>query len=136
MTSWEAEEFDIPRRIGTGGPEYLRARSRGSRGRLDAVSSSGGHGIREHLDLATRVDYIAKIETGGEIPNPDFICLVAESLSQDPETLLRIAKETRLARLEREIDHRQVAALSRRIEASTKLQRKERRMAKTVSLIN
>ena len=93
--------------------------------------------VRELAEAVGRsVAYIAKIETGGEIPNPDFICLVAESLSQDPEPLLRIAKETRLARLERDIDRRQMAALSRHLEPSKQPEREERRMAKTVSLIN
>src|SRR4051812_21906074 len=95
------------------------------RQRVDA-----GLTVRELADAVGRsVAYIAKIETGGEIPSPDFICLVAESLSQDPNALLRIAKQTRLARLEREIDLRQTAALSRCVGTSPKTERKEPRMA-------
>src|SRR5205809_1094747 len=102
------------------------------RQRMDA-----GLTVRELAEAVGRsVAYIAKIETGGEIPSPDFICLVAASLSQDPVALLRIAKETKLARLEREIELRETAALSRCVGIATKPERKERRMAKTVSLIN
>jgi chromosome partitioning protein len=98
---------------------------------------AAGLTVRELADAVGRsVAYIAKIETGGEIPNADFICLAAGALGQEPTSLLRVAKEARLARLEREIELRETAALARYTDTSTVVERKEPRMAKAVSLIN
>lgn len=94
--------------------------------------------VRQLAEAVGRsIAYIAKIETGGEIPSPEFICLLGDALGHDPELLLRLAKECRLALVEREIDQRQLSALSRYLGSSKgATDDQERRMAKTVSFIN
>jgi chromosome partitioning protein len=64
------------------------------------------HGLTVR-DLSSRigksVGYIGKIEAQGEVPNPELIRKIADLFRSDPQPLLALARESRLAEAERNI---------------------------------
>jgi chromosome partitioning protein len=91
--------------------------------------------------LGKSVAYLAKIEVQGEIPGPQFTCEMARSLGATPITLLRLAKESRLSNLEREVNREYAEAFLQADAAQAKPseQNEEKgahNMSTVVSLIN
>ena len=94
-------------------------------------------------ELARRIKksvaYIGKIETQGEMPTAALICDLAIALDRDPELLLRLAKESQLDTMEREINRRHTEAIKahRKSKHEHHFQTQEGvHMATTVSFIN
>jgi chromosome partitioning protein len=88
-------------------------------------------------DLGSRLDksigYIGKIEAQGEVPNPALIQEIAEVFACDPRPLLALARESRIARAERNIGQKYpVDAL----ESNSAHEKENSVMATVVSLIN
>ena len=76
------------------------------------------------IDLARQVGktagYISRVETQGELPNPLFVCALAEALRANPRELLDTAKDDLLRQTEQSVTERHAGALA--------LFRKSRRM--------
>src|SRR5438876_758419 len=97
--------------------------------------------VRDLADrLGKSVAYIGKIETQGEIPNPEVICQLAEILGDEPQRLLVLAKQTKLASYERQLDAHYNATFIDSIHPGmgqgTDQRKGAKRMATVVSLIN
>ena len=72
-----------------------------------------GHSVREFAALLGKsAGYISRIEARGEIPAPELICRIAELLKGDLNEMLILAKNSQLARTEKEIDEKQASALA------------------------
>lgn len=79
------------------------------------MNMSFAHKIRELrskrgwsvYDLAERIDkspgYVSKIEARGEIPSPDMIIKLADTLGVDAEELFEIAKKEKGEQLKRNV---------------------------------
>lgn len=86
--------------------------------------------------------YLAKIEVQGEVPNPQLTCDIAEALGCSPLRLLGLAKESRIWKLEREVnrEYASIMAANRPEEKIAEPKqngvRGEHKMATVVSLIN
>jgi chromosome partitioning protein len=92
--------------------------------------------------LGKSAAYLAKIEVQGEIPGPQFTCEIARSLGVSPVHLLKLAKESRISNLEREVNREYAPAFlmnagAEQDEASEQNEVKgDQKMATVVSLIN
>jgi chromosome partitioning protein len=60
--------------------------------------------------LRKSVAYLAKIEVQGEIPTPEFVVDMAQALGANPADLLRLAKESKISSVAREIDREYTVA--------------------------
>lgn len=105
------------------------------------LRSERGFTVRElAAELGKSPAYLAKIEVQGEIPNPQFTYEIAQALAVNPLPLLKLAKESRIWILEREVNQEYAHAIA----ASTGDQvvrfdgglKGDRKMATVVSLIN
>jgi transcriptional regulator with XRE-family HTH domain len=56
--------------------------------------------------------YLSRVETRGEIPSPELLCQIAEVLKEEPETLIGLAKQDQLQRVEEQIEQKATEALS------------------------
>jgi chromosome partitioning protein len=90
-------------------------------------------------DLSSRLDksvgYIGKMEAQGEVPNPELIRKIAGVFSCDPRPLLDLARESRIARAERNI-HSRYAAEGAQVSRANQEEEDNMAMATVVSLIN
>lgn len=84
------------------------------------------------------VAYIGKIESQGVMPSPMFICKLAIALGREPELLLRLAKESQIVSVERDIDRKQSEALENyhQMSINKTAQTGGNKMAKVISFIN
>jgi transcriptional regulator with XRE-family HTH domain len=81
--------------------------------RIRELRGTRGLTVRE---FATRLGkspaYVSKIEARGEIPSAELLCTIADLLNVDLQELLRLAKESQLARAAKDIDDKQASALA------------------------
>ncbi len=71
---------------------------------LKRLRAEHGLTVRDlSLRIGKSVGYIGKIEAQGEVPNPELIRRFADVLRSDPQPLLALARESRLAQAERNI---------------------------------
>ena len=97
-------------------------------------------------DLASKlgksVAYLAKIEVQGEIPTPGLTCEIARALNASPTTLLRLAKESRILSVARDINREYGEAIlaqtdSEQLHKEEQMDEKGRhKMATVTSMIN
>jgi chromosome partitioning protein len=91
-------------------------------------------------DLSSQLDksvgYIGKMEAQGEVPKPELIRRLAEVLGCDPRPLLALARESRIARAERNIHSRYAAKGAQVSHANQEGEEDNMAMATVVSLIN
>jgi transcriptional regulator with XRE-family HTH domain len=72
-----------------------------------------GYSVRQMASkLSVSPGYVSRIEARGEIPSPELLLKIAELLKARPDALLRLAKESQLAHVEKQIDERQASALA------------------------
>jgi chromosome partitioning protein len=100
-----------------------------------------GFSVRELAHMVSKsTAYIGKIESQGEIPSADFVCKLAMVLGRDPELLLRLAKESQLSIVERDINRKHTDALEHHLKMSRDKTHQQKvediHMATVVSLIN
>ncbi len=85
--------------------------------------------------------YVAKIEVQGEIPKPQLTNEIAHILAVSPLSLLRLAKQSRISMIEREINREYSHEIANSkedgiVEAEQEDMKGEQKMATVVSLIN
>ena len=80
--------------------------------RIRELREKSGQTVREFAALLEKsAGYISRIESRGELPSAELLCRIAELLNGDLEEFMRLAKESQLERVEKEIDEKQASAL-------------------------
>lgn len=80
---------------------------------IRGIRERRGYSVRQFAAMLGKTPgYVSRIEARGEQPSPELLLRIAELLETDAAELLRLAKETQLAKTEKEIDGRHASALT------------------------